>query len=85
MELVVSFITNNFISCIMDRGSDFDFRSPCFVHCKKWEKIMIEIKQVANGFLVTVVDSIDSFENKEYVFTKEYQVIKFLKEHFKSE
>ena len=45
----------------------------------------IEIKQVSNGFLVTVIDGIDSFENKEYVFTKEYQVIKFLKEHFKSE
>ena len=45
----------------------------------------IEIKQVSNGFLVTIVDGIDSFENKEFVFTKEYQVIKFLKETFKSE
>jgi len=45
----------------------------------------IEIKQVANGFLVTVVDEFDSSDNKEYVFVKEYQVIKFLKDKFKSE
>lgn len=45
----------------------------------------IEIKQVSNGFLVTIIDGVDSFENKEFVFTKEYQVIKFLKETFKSE
>lgn len=44
----------------------------------------LEIKQVANGFLVTVIDSGDSYDNKEYVFTKEYQVIKFLKEYFNS-
>jgi hypothetical protein len=45
----------------------------------------IEVKQVANGFLVTVIETGDSYDNKEYVFTKEYQVIKFLKDHFKSE
>jgi hypothetical protein len=45
----------------------------------------IEIKQVSNGFLVTVVDEFDSSDNKEYVFVKEYQVIKFLKDRFKSE
>jgi len=36
------------------------------------------IKQVVNGFVVTSVDI-----GEEYIFTKEYQVIRFLKEQFK--
>ena len=43
----------------------------------------IEIKQVSNGFYVTVHS--EQYDSKEYVFAKEYQVIKFLKELFRSE
>jgi hypothetical protein len=44
----------------------------------------IEIKKVQNGFHVVVKDETE-FDEKEYVFTKESQVIKFLKEQFKEE
>jgi hypothetical protein len=42
-----------------------------------------EIKQVQNGFIVTV--QTEDYDGVEYVFPKEYQVIKFLKEQFKVE
>jgi hypothetical protein len=45
----------------------------------------VEIKQVSNGFYVTVHVHSENYDSKEYVFAKEYQVIKFLKELFKSE
>jgi hypothetical protein len=41
----------------------------------------IEIKKAKNGFVVVVNDE----EYKEYVFVREQQLIKFLKEYFKSE
>lgn len=41
----------------------------------------IEIKQVQNGFVVTVFDE----DNKEYIFQKENQVFKFIRDLFKTE
>jgi hypothetical protein len=38
------------------------------------------IKKVSNGFIVSSVDLGD-----EFIFTKEYQVIRFLKDQFKNE
>jgi len=43
----------------------------------------VEINQVSNGFVVIVSDD-DSGEQSRHVFTKEYQVMKFLKSIFKS-
>ncbi len=40
----------------------------------------LEIKKVANGFIIVVQGD----EYKEYVFIREQQVIKFLKEYFGS-
>ena len=39
----------------------------------------LSVKTVQNGFIVTDVDL-----GEEYIFTKEFQVIRFLKERFKS-
>jgi hypothetical protein len=44
----------------------------------------IEIKKVQNGFHVIIKDETE-FEEKEYVFAKEAQVIRFLREQFKEE
>lgn len=41
----------------------------------------LEIKKAENGFVVVV----NGDEYKEYVFVKEHQLIKFLKEYFKTE
>lgn len=41
----------------------------------------IEIKKAENGFVVVVQED----DIKEYVFTKEQQLIKFIKEYFKAE
>ena len=41
----------------------------------------LEVKKAENGFVVVVSDD----EYKEYVFIKEHQLIKFLKEYFKTE
>jgi hypothetical protein len=38
----------------------------------------LEIKKVENGFVIIVQGD----EYKEYVFVREHQVIKFLKEYF---
>lgn len=40
-----------------------------------------EIKPVTNGFVVSIYQ--DDYDTVEYVFSKGYQVIKFLKEQFK--
>jgi len=49
---------------------------------KKWKGNIMEfvIKKVSNGFIVSSVDLGD-----EFIFTKEYQVIRFLKDQFKNE
>jgi hypothetical protein len=39
----------------------------------------LSVKTVQNGFIVTDVDL-----GEEYIFTKEFQVIRFLKERFKA-
>lgn len=41
----------------------------------------LEIKKAENGFVVVV----NGDEYKEYVFFKEHQLIKFLKDYFKAE
>lgn len=42
----------------------------------------IEIKQVQNGFVVVIIDDV---EQREYVFAKQQQVFKFLKDEFKGD
>jgi len=39
----------------------------------------LSVKTVQNGFIVTDVDL-----GEEYIFTKEFQVIRFMKERFKA-
>lgn len=43
------------------------------------------VKHVDNGFVVRVdgEDPVDGYVEKELVFTKEYQVLRFLKDEFK--
>jgi len=45
----------------------------------------ITIKKVANGYVVRQEgeDPVEGYVSKEFVFTKESQVIKFIREHFK--
>lgn len=44
------------------------------------------IKQVENGFLIRVdgEDPVEGYISKEYIFQRESQVIKFLRERFAS-
>lgn len=44
-------------------------------------KETIEIKAVENGFVV----SVNGDDYKEYIFTKQFQVIRFIKDYFKGE
>ena len=45
----------------------------------------VNVKKVDNGYIVRVEgeDPVDGYVSKEYVFTKQFQVVRFLKETFK--
>lgn len=45
----------------------------------------ITIKKVENGYTVRIEgeDPVDGYVSKEFVFTKQFQVVRFLKETFK--
>jgi hypothetical protein len=45
----------------------------------------ITIKKVSNGYTVRIEgeDAVEGYVSKEFVFTKQFQVLRFLKENFK--
>ena len=45
----------------------------------------INVKKVENGYIVRLEgeDPVEGYVSKEMVFTKQYQVIRYLKEQFK--
>lgn len=45
----------------------------------------INVKKVENGYIVRLEgeDPVEGYVSKEHVFTKQFQVVRFLKEHFK--
>jgi hypothetical protein len=47
----------------------------------------INVKKVENGYTVRVEgeDPVEGYVSKEFVFTKQFQVVRFLKETFKEE
>jgi cation transport ATPase len=47
----------------------------------------INVKKVENGYTVRIEgeDPVEGYVSKEFVFTKQFQVIRFLKETFKDE
>ena len=47
----------------------------------------VNVKKVDNGYIVRVEgeDPVDGYVSKEYVFTKQFQVVRFLKEILREE
>lgn len=48
-------------------------------------KMEITIKKVENGYTVRIEgeDAVEGYVSKEFVFTKQFQVVRFIKETFK--